>query len=34
MLDFALIDVEKMEVKALIGMKDIISRSPNLIIVC
>lgn len=34
MLDFALIDVEKMEVKALIGMKDVISRSPTLIIVC
>ena len=31
-LDFALLDVEKMETKALKGMKKIIERSPNLVI--
>ena len=31
-LDFALLDVEKMEIKALQGMKGIIERSLNLII--
>jgi hypothetical protein len=30
-IDFALIDVEKMEVEALLGMKEIIERSPNLV---
>jgi hypothetical protein len=31
-LDFALLDVEKMEIKAMKGMKKVIERSPNLII--
>ena len=31
-LNFALIDVEKMEVKALRGMKNIIARSPDLVL--
>ena len=31
-LDFALLDVEKMETKALNGMRKIIERSPNLVI--
>ncbi len=31
-LNFALIDVERMEMKALRGMKGIIDRSPNLVI--
>lgn len=31
-LNFALIDVEKMEIKALRGMKQVIERSPDLII--
>lgn len=30
-VDFALIDVEKMEVEALIGMVGVIERSPNLV---
>lgn len=32
MLDFALVDVEKMEVKALRGMKGVVERSPGLVI--
>jgi len=32
-IDFALIDVEKMEVEALLGMKKIIERSEKLIMV-
>jgi hypothetical protein len=31
-LNFALLDVEKMEIKALRGMKKIIERSPNLVL--
>ena len=31
-LNFALLDVEKMETKALNGMRKIIERSPNLVI--
>lgn len=31
-LNFALIDVEKMEVPALTGMKEVIARSPNLVL--
>lgn len=31
-IDFALLDVEKMEVKALRGMRKVIERSPNMII--
>lgn len=31
-LDFALLDVEKMEIKALRGMRKVIERSPNLVI--
>jgi hypothetical protein len=31
-LNFALIDIERMEVRALKGMKKIIDRSPNLVI--
>lgn len=31
-LDFALLDVEKMEIKAMRGMRKIIERSPNLVI--
>jgi hypothetical protein len=31
-VNFALIDVEKMEVEALLGMKEVILRSPDLII--
>ena len=33
-LDFALIDVERMEIQALDGMKEVITRSPDMIIVC
>lgn len=31
-LDFALLDVEKMEIKALRGMRKVIERSPRLVI--
>ena len=31
-LNFALLDVEKMEIKALRGMKKVIERSPNLVL--
>ena len=31
-LNFALLDVEKMEIKALRGMRKIIERSPNLVL--
>lgn len=30
-LDFALIDVETLEIKALDGMREVIKRSPNLV---
>ena len=31
-LDFALIDVEGMEIQALKGMKKVLERSPNLVL--
>lgn len=33
-IDFALLDVERLEVECLYGMKETILRSPNIIILC